>query len=200
MPKLICITGLDGAGKSTLVERLSTQFSSVAVSNIWDIMDGSIETVPFKSKADIDTYLCELTADSRLLFLAHALQFSIDKALQSEKEIILLNGYYYKYFATEMALGANVGLVEHLIKSFPTPDLVIKLELDVESSLKRKERLSKYECGAQPTSNSNFLNFQALVSEKWESFNQLNWKFISSAQSKQDVFDQAINTIKKQLV
>src|SRR5688572_30154606 len=128
MNRLICITGMDGSGKSTLIKNLAAEIESAVVSNIWDIMDGGVENVPFGTKKEVDAYLCALTPDSRLLFLAHLLKFSYDKAMRTNAKFILLNGYYYRYFATELALGANENLVNALMNEFPKPDLVIRID------------------------------------------------------------------------
>lgn len=200
MLKIICITGQDGVGKNTVINALSDKYPSAVVANIWDIMEGGVETVPFKSKADVDNYLCSLTPDSRCLFLAHALKFSIDSAMSSKSELVILNAYYYKYFATELALGASETLCNGLIKSFPVPDLVIKLELDISSSLERKDQLSKYECGAQSTSKNNFLVFQKVALKKWEHFNQDNWEVVSTNVSKDEVLEKVNQIINKRLL
>ena len=145
MKKLFCITGMDGVGKSTLINRLTTEFSSCFVSDIWDLMKSPTKSIPFKSKKDVDDFLCTLTPDSRLLFLAHALKYSIDTALSSENEIIIVNAYYYKYFASEIALGANQELAKSLQNCFSKPDVIIELVLPVKEIVKRKSSFSRYE-------------------------------------------------------
>ena len=132
MPKLICITGIDGAGKNTLIELLTNKLESVTVASIWDILDGENSKVPFKSKKEIDNYLCELSPNSRLLFLAHALKFSIDCALNSDKKFVILNAYIYKYIATELALGADKALVHFLLENFPTPDQTFFIDIGIK--------------------------------------------------------------------
>ena len=104
--KLIAITGTDGTGKSTLCRNLCAKYSTFKEVSIWDAMSGSL----FHSKKDIDEYLCSLSANARLLFLSHALIQALDMAGKSKVEVLLLNGYYYKYFASELALGADLEL------------------------------------------------------------------------------------------
>jgi dTMP kinase len=195
--KIICITGIDGAGKTTLTEKIAENFSSVHVSNIWDLLDNPAQSIPFKSKKEIDDFLCELTPDSRLLFMSHALKYSIDKALSSDKEYILANGYYYKYFATELVLGANIELIKSLEKFFPKPDIVIDLVIDAENALLRKKYLSRYECGLSHNPNMNeFINFQNNVIEKWKNFNIENRYIINTTLSKDEVFAETNKLLK----
>ncbi|MFK7924488.1 MAG: hypothetical protein AB8H47_21195 [Bacteroidia bacterium] len=181
MKKLICITGADGAGKSTLVEALVQRIPDVYEADIWDLLNSPTESLPFQSKKQIDAFLCSLTPDSRLLFLAHALMWSIDTAMASDKSVILLNSYYYKYFATELALGADALLVTALAERFPQADLVIHLDLALGEAVKRKKVLSRYECGlSQKPSPEAFLAFQSKALEQWDLFDQTDWHHLDA--------------------
>lgn len=196
MTKLICITGLDGVGKSTLVNGLKQQLESVVVSNIWDIMEGGVETVPFRSKRDIDNYLCELTPDSRLLFLAHALRFSIDKIMSSEKKYGILNAYYFKYFATELALGASKNMVNALLNDFPQPDSVFQIQLPIETAAQRKPYFSRYETGLMPKPDKEgFIHFQNKVQQEWDTFNKTSWHILNGDDSPDELIHEVLKTI-----
>ena len=196
MPKLICITGIDGAGKNTLIELLTNKLESVTVASIWDILDGENSKVPFKSKKEIDNYLCELSPNSRLLFLAHALKFSIDCALNSDKEFVILNAYIYKYIATELALGADKALVHFLLENFPTPDQTFFIDIGIKEAAKRKGNFSRYECGLSNTPNeNNFLKFQSNSLNFWNAFNKNNWIKLNGIDTPENITQTIINTI-----
>ena len=197
MKKLICITGQDGAGKSTLIETLSKKLSSVRVAGIWDIMDGHIPNIPFNSKKDVDAYLCELTADARLLFLAHALKHSVEMAQRSNKEIILLNAYHYKYFASELALGADPSLVMSLSSYFPKPDRVISLLIPTGTAVQRKERYSRYECGLVQNPNAHtFEEFQNKTLPFWSHFESQDWIKLDAEHSIEKLTELTLQAIK----
>ncbi len=196
MAKIICITGIDGAGKDTLLELLSENLKSVTIVDIWDILDQTNENQLFKSKKDIDDYLCSLSPDSRLLFLAHALKFSIDKALLSTNKYILLNAYYYKYFATELSLGASPELVKQLSKQFPDPDITFYLDVDVSITAERKKRFSRYECGLVENPNkSSFINAQTKAKEEWSLFDSSKMITIDASKSPEQIFVEVLNLI-----
>jgi dTMP kinase len=194
--KLVCITGLDGTGKSTLIKGIAAKYKSHYVANIWDLMTKPVEGLPFKSKQEIDGFLCSLTPDSRLLFLGHAMKYAIDKAMLEKVDLIILDSYFYKYFATEKALGANSSLIAHLIEVFPKPDLVIQLTLPVEEASLRKKHFSRYECGLTRDCNKqNFVDFQSKVAKEWEMYDRTNWKLIDASQSENDLLMQVLEVL-----
>ena len=182
-PQLICITGADGTGKSTLVHALAEKFPQAYVANIWDLLEEHHDLL-FRSKRDIDQYLCALTPDARLLFLAHALKYSADKALRSGATTIFFNAYYYKYFATELALGASASLVKNLEAEFPRPHKVVRLLLDPKAAASRKQHFSRYECGAVAIpSAETFIRFQQQAAVAWKTFDTSGWKEVDASLS-----------------
>src|ERR1044072_8643654 len=177
--KLICIAGMDGTGKSTLLNGLHAQVPHAAVAEIWDLLKQETSFL-FISKRDVDNYLCRLTPDSRLLFLAHAMKYAMDKVADSS--LVLINAYVYKYFAAELALGANRELVKTLVEAFPVPGTVIYLTAPPEVTAARKERFSRYECGlAESPSREKFTAFQEKIAAQWEVFDRKNWHVLDAS-------------------
>lgn len=196
--RLICITGMDGTGKSTLVHALAERLAPCAISGIWDLVEEKTNLL-FSSKRDVDNYLCTLTPDSRLLFLGHALKYSIDKALSDPSPVVLINAYVYKYFAVEMALGANMQLTHALVNLFPTPDLVIRLTLSPQEAAKRKGKFSRYETGlSENPSAEQFIAFQQQAAIAWNTFDQQNWRVLDAAASPAMLVEQALQLIPQQ--
>ena len=180
-------------GKTTLVDKLCELNTNWYEVSIWDPMKRGL----FQSKKDIDKYLCSLSANARIQFLSHALTEALDMGMKSGKEVLLLNGYYYKYFASELVLGASLELVKGLIASFPKPELVIQLELDEKTAAVRKINYSSYECGLKESSESNFTSFQKEVNKEWSKFDQTNWVKISALNKPEQVVDEVQNEIEK---
>jgi len=196
MGKLICITGIDGSGKDTLINLLKDKLESVVVADIWDSFNDKNGTQLFSSKKEIDSYLCSLTPGSRLLFLSHALKYSIDKALLSDVDYILFNAYYYKYFANEISLGADLKLVDDLIKVFPKPDMIFKINIDVELAAKRKQKLSRYECGAKEKADmESFIDAQKRAEKEWSHFQIDNLINLDARKTPEELLNEMMNSI-----
>lgn len=192
---LICITGMDGTGKTTLTTHLNEYYPDSYVSDIWDLMKLDSQCLPFSNKKAVDNFLCSLTPDSRLLFLAHTLKYATDKALKSNNNLIILNGYYYKYFASELALGADESLVDSLVNYFPKPHLIIKLTTPIEDAANRKSMLSKYECGLNNATINNFIDFQRKIAKTWNRFKEQKQIQIATTIDKESVFEFSVQKI-----
>ena len=196
MTKIIAITGMDGCGKSTVMESVLNHFPSSVSAEIWQPMYG--ENSPFSSKKAVDNYICSLSPNARTLFLAHALQESTSNALLKEVDYVFLNAYYFKYFASEMALGASESLINSLIQQFEKPHLTIELTTPIDTILLRKNQFSRYESGLVETPSSEaFSHFQAQCKERWQTFDRSNFKTLSNQKSFNETLESVIQLIEK---
>ncbi|MHA7059881.1 nucleoside/nucleotide kinase family protein [Aquimarina sp. M1] len=193
-PTIICITGPDGSGKSTLISNLMDELPNSIEVTIWDALNNEIVTL-FKTKGDIDDYLCVLSPNARLLFLAHALQYAIDKVLTSGVNTIFINGYSYKYFSSEKVLGADQTLINSLVPNFPIPDKTIFLSVSPEISKARKNYLSRYECGCRAATAEHFIDFQKKVNIAFEGFIQSEWFILDAKNSPEVLKDKTLKII-----
>ncbi|MCH2218580.1 MAG: ATP-binding protein [Flavobacteriales bacterium] len=57
--KILCITGCDGTGKSTIIENLAKEIPNAYVAHIWDALQDSSGKL-FSSKEAVDDYSCGL--------------------------------------------------------------------------------------------------------------------------------------------
>jgi thymidylate kinase len=168
-PKLICVTGPDGAGKTTQIARIAEALSKrgkkkIVAMTIWDmLLDPSTrERVGFKSPLELDSFLEILRPMARMLFLSHCLYEALDLAIARKPDVILANGYWYKYWATEVAHGGDPEAMLDLMKVFPEPVLTFCLDVSADEAFKRKAKLSGYETGfAAERTLEAFTAFQA---------------------------------------
>jgi thymidylate kinase len=168
-PTLICVTGPDGAGKTTQIARIADALNKrgkkkIVPMTIWDmLLDPTTRgRVAFKSPAELDTFLEILSPMARMLFLSHCLYAALDLAYARKADLILANGYWYKYWATEVAHGGDPDAMLDLMKVFPEPLLTFYLDITAEEAFRRKARLSGYETGfAAERTLEAFTAFQA---------------------------------------
>lgn len=175
-PRWICITGPDGAGKSSLIrelleeEKLSNGKKIKEVS-IWDQFHLPEERryIHIKSKQHVDQYLNSLAPASRTFFLLHCLVQSMEMARQEKVELAFLNGYWYKYMASEVAHGGQMDTLIKWAKVFPEPEMIFSIQVPVTVAAVRKTAYSGYESGF-PTQRDQitFLRFQTKVHAAFE--------------------------------
>ncbi|MFB7723218.1 hypothetical protein [Nocardia sp. NPDC056100] len=164
MPTVVCIAGGDASGKSTQVAAVSAVLRDrgirVAEAGIWDALDAPAiaSRLPFRDRDEVFGYLRVLRPLSRALFLFHAVQVAVELAADTEPEVILLNAYWYKYFATEVAHGGDASALRAYASGFPEPDLTCYLKVSPQTALSRKLERSDYESGYGDA--DTFLRFQ----------------------------------------
>lgn len=154
-PRLICVTGADGAGKTTQIARLAQRLEreeklKVAVATIWDLLldPATAKKVRFESPQQVDDYLSVLGPTARALFLYHCFYQALELASKRQSDVVLLNAYWYKYYSTEVAHGGDPARLERLAEVFPEPALTFILRVDPAQAARRKAgKFSGYESG-----------------------------------------------------
>jgi thymidylate kinase len=166
--KLICVTGADGAGKTTQLARLAERLENgrkkkVAVVTVWDLLFDPLtqDLIAFDEPKQVDKYLKVLGSTSRALFMFHCLHQALDLAVRKKPDVILVNSYWYKYYAPAVAHGGDPATLRRITSVFPTPDQTFFLRVTPEEASKRKAALSGYETGfADPRTKEAFVAFQ----------------------------------------
>jgi thymidylate kinase len=167
-PKLICITGPDGSGKTTQMIKIAEKLEhrgglKVAAVTIWDLLLDPVSRnkLMFRGPSEVDGYLEILDPLARGLFLYHCFYQALELANRRKPDVCLLNAYWYKYYATEVAHGGDPEKLLHLAEIFPRPDVTVYLEVTPEKAFERKAELSGYESGfAKPRTKEAFVAFQ----------------------------------------
>lgn len=183
--KMICVTGPDGSGKTTQIARIAEILErsgqhKVAAVTIWDLLlDPTCKgKVLFDDPAAVDRYLSILSPTSRALFLYHCFHEALELGKRRGADVLLLNAYWYKYYATEVAHGGDPALLRRLAEEiFPRPALTFHLGIAPEQAFARKERLSGYESGfARQKDEAAFVGFQRKAHEVLDALaKELGW-------------------------
>ncbi len=155
---IIAVSGGDGSGKSTLLAALSGALPAFRVVTIWDLMGEPAARPLFASKAQLQVFLGSLQPESRALFLMCCLKAAMDRAAGGP---ILMDAYWYKYLANEIALGADPTRLRGVSALFAKPTLTLHLSLAPSLAAERKGgEFSPYECGLRVPTVEHFVEFQ----------------------------------------
>ena len=176
LPPLFCVTGPDGAGKTTQIRCLAERFDAsaktrAAAVTIWDLLldPKTRDKVGFKDLREVDAYLSMLHPVSRGLFCFHCLYQALELARAKEPDLLLVDSYWYKYFATEIAHGGDPAELRGLTSVFPDPVTTFYLTLSPSQTFDRKTTLSGYETGFdEEKREESFKEFQQVSSRTLE--------------------------------
>jgi thymidylate kinase len=191
-PQLVCVTGPDGSGKTTQIARIGEALSKrgkkkIVPMTIWDMLldPRTRGRVAFKSPSELDAFLEVLNPMARMLFLAHCLYTALDLALARNPDIILANGYWYKYWSTEVAHGGDPDAMLDLMKVFPEPALTFCLDIGAAEAFRRKTKPSGYETGFAPERTlDSFTAFQERARPALERLaREKNWIRLNGSES-----------------
>lgn len=174
MTKIITVTGPDGSGKSSVCNLLANNLSlHTIVVNIWD----SLEQSPFyPCKSCIYTYLKENDPLSRSLLILHGIAQSLNRALNQKPDIIIIDGYWYKYAVTESALSGYTKQFELALDVLPEAHITFFLNAKPTTTINRKNYLSAFELGLTENTSprAQFLEFQGQVYKAWQQLRTKN--------------------------
>ncbi len=207
--RYICITGPDGCGKSTLISGILDKIKTetdlrVELISIWDMLLHSTEfqaVIGFTSKAELDKYLELLNPVSRSLFLFHVFNQSMELAKKKDVDVFLIDSYWYKYFATEIAHGADKDIIFPITSIFPEPDLTCFINVTPELAFSRKDKCSGYEIGyAESHTEEAFISFQIPAYEIFQNLSlKKEWVNLDGTDSPDKLVDQMFSLITKEM-
>ncbi|MFC0031628.1 dTMP kinase [Micromonospora chaiyaphumensis] len=177
---LVAVVGGDGAGKSTLTGLLHRRLTAAGTParrvDRWDVLaetDYPSAACLRPDERQARSCAARMSTGPRLLFLLWASALALtDRAGGMPGEVVLLDGYWMKHAAAEIAYGADPAWVEAVAAGLPAADLVVHLRVEPELAWARKDgRPLPFECGMDLTcSRSSFLAHQGAllaVLDRW---------------------------------
>jgi thymidylate kinase len=212
----ITITGIDGAGKSTLAARLHQALTDAGHPAI--LIDKHSTKIPMDE--ELSAYVDRLNAliyrrDARvgqacgdhywLLALAawYTLQdkLMIQPALAAGTHVILDNAHHKVLARYAVNPGVPTDLAEQVFAHLTEPDLVIFLRIGAREALRRKDAFTSLETGHSGDGEANFVSYQDTVSAQLHEQEQRGgWLSIDVTDMDQDaVFKTAANVLADRL-
>lgn len=171
---IIAVDGPDGAGKTTqvaqLAEWLTDQGVACHVVSKWDVFDPALHpearflrgTVPDELRVCVP----EMPPAARSLFVMwlHA-EAAARAARLGRDSVVLLDGFWMKHAAAELAHGGDPAVVEAVVAALGPVDAVVYLDIEPGEALDRKGgAISPYECGLDPERDpSSFVVQQSAI-------------------------------------
>ncbi len=202
MTKLICLTGPDGSGKTTLSKALEmallAQGKSAACVEVWDILSNEAfaKNHPFKNKSQVAQYLKACSSLGRSMFIFHCLLEAIHLGLKKKLEYLIINSYWYKYYLSELYLGTSRPQLDALISVFPKPDIIFYLKITPDIAASRKVFFSEYETGHLEASKENFIMVQKKLIIGWDELGQqFDWISLDACLSIDDLKNKILDQL-----
>lgn len=157
---IIAIDGPDGAGKSTHVAMLEgwlqEQGVPCSVVSKWDVFDPALHPearfLRGTELRELRVCVAEMPTPARSLFIMWLYAEAAARAIRlAGPRVVILDGYWLKHAAAEVAYGCDPKLMDALRDSMGFADVVVYLDVTPEEALLRKAgELTPYECGLDP--------------------------------------------------
>jgi dTMP kinase len=172
---IVAIDGPDGAGKSTHVELLRGWLERCGVDctvvSKWDVLDAEhhpeARFLRETDRQELTACVAEMPRPARSLFIMWLYAETAARAARVPG-VVLLDGFWMKHAAAELAYGADRDLVEAIVAKLGAVDAVLYLDVTPEEALRRKGgALTPYECGLDAGRDSaKFLARQAAIRDQ----------------------------------
>jgi hypothetical protein len=109
-------------------------------------------------------------------------------------DVLVLNAYWYKYFATEIAHGGDPVALRAITSPFPVPDVTFQLVLPLAEAARRKGVFSGYESGFGPAPTQEaFETFQPPAVAAMDLLaSEFGWTIISGEQTEEEMLNQVL--------
>lgn len=190
--KIIVLEGTDKAGKTTQSRMLAEAIK--ALGKVCVVIDFPDYTTPtgMEIRAFLDGRRDYPAEAKHLLFSAN--RWEKKKEIESMVEngtIVVMNRYWQSNLVYGAANGMDAGWLLRLDKGLPKEDLVIVILVNPGTSAKRAETQDAFESNPQLAARAykNYLKFAK----------QFKWKVIDGSKSKEQVHQEVMKIIRKEL-
>ena len=171
--RFFVVTGIDGAGKTSLLARLRELRPEWAISSYqpadW-LPDAELPHFDWELERHPKTVVHRLHPGSRAtfflnMFFAH-LEYWIKPRLEAGR-VVVMDSYYYRFAAKERVLGRVPQFFYEALDELPEAGTIVVAELDPAVAAERKRVFDTHEVFDEPSEES-FLAFQRAVVDELE--------------------------------
>jgi dTMP kinase len=207
---VINILGCDGCGKTTQVAllkdwALASHWQNVSVPSKKALFDASL--YPECAFLGVDyrefshNYFPSLKGNSRFLFLAFMHSVITDHFPKDYDTLVLLDGYWQKNLATELAMGRDETWMRAVSSFFPTPELTFVIDIDPSEIVDRGHQPTPYETGCDPSlSGYSFIEHQRKVrSALLKLAEEFRYTIVDGRKEILDIFNIISKSVERQL-
>jgi dTMP kinase len=195
---IVAVDGPDGAGKSTHVamlhEWMREQGIPCEVVGKWDVFDPDLHPearfLRGVELSELRVCVAEMPTPARSLFVRWLYAEAAARAARLAGEhVVVLDGFWMKHAAAEVAYGADPELIDALVSSLGEVDAVLYLDVTPEEALRRKQgSLTPYECGLDGDRDpARFLAVQTAIRERLLGWAERDGWLCVTARSVEDV-------------
>ena len=163
----VVLCGLDGSGKTTVLNKLTKVYNEILVTHWGDlnIRNDQNQKEWFQIGDNPAKYVQTLSPIQRSLYLSSMVWNSyenlIQPALYKPNKFVISDSYFYKIWAKEKVYNLCDPIFYELCLKLPRPQKIIFLDVKPEESYKRKTEISEYETNG--SSYKDYINFQSHV-------------------------------------
>ena len=189
---IVALAGSDGVGKTTaichLAEELRRAGKTVRSVGRWDIVDNPAYPATRFIHSDIEDLrqcVASMPPVPRFTFLMWTMHMALEPyARLDEPSIVIVDGYWMKHAASEIAYGVEESYIGSITTMLPRADLTFLLDAPVDLLYERKVHdLVAYECAMDPAcSRESFVLHQTTIRttlHKWQ--REFNWIKLDAA-------------------
>jgi thymidylate kinase len=160
--RFLCVAGIDGAGKSSVLRRLKEHNPRIEIAE-WKRFEPNLRIPTLDDRLSVTEMMARLDTHARSAALLYVASLQYDQVIRpalASGRIVIADSYWYKLLAREQVRGQVAAFLEPALNELPVPAHIYFLDTPPDVALARKSALSFAELDGDLAS---FVRFQRHV-------------------------------------